>query len=189
MQPNSSKDIFCYPEGCAATSSVQCQCNARGSLSKLAGVPPRRKINVTSKSPVGDISVVTLIRTDTTLDHSQKAEKVWAWVGGDLARLQVAQATRREQPTCHSSSVGAFWCVIVRMSHVGSEAVVTRIYDQRKCFRHICYEDVLFNHPPHRTRRNIALQFIQPHCADTPHLTWSGSPNNFSNSTMSSSSS
>ena len=28
---------------------------------------------VTSKSPVGDISVVTLIRTDTTLDHSQKA--------------------------------------------------------------------------------------------------------------------
>ena len=36
------------------------------------------KIDVTSKSPVGDISVVTLIRTDTTLDHSQKAEKVCA---------------------------------------------------------------------------------------------------------------
>ena len=34
------------------------------------------KIDVTSKSPVGDISVVTLIRTGTTLDHSQKAEKV-----------------------------------------------------------------------------------------------------------------
>ena len=34
------------------------------------------KNQVTSKSPVGDISVVTLIRTDTTLDHSQKAEKV-----------------------------------------------------------------------------------------------------------------
>ena len=33
---------------------------------------------MTSKSPVGDISVVTLIRTDTTLDHSQKAEKVWS---------------------------------------------------------------------------------------------------------------
>ena len=40
--------------------------------------PPHGKINVTSKSPVGDISVVTLIRTDTTLDHSQKAEKVCA---------------------------------------------------------------------------------------------------------------
>ena len=37
---------------------------------------PRRKIEVTRKSPFGDISVVTLIRTDTTLDHSQKAEKV-----------------------------------------------------------------------------------------------------------------
>ena len=34
------------------------------------------KIDVTSKSPVGDISVVTLIRIDTTLDHSQKGEKV-----------------------------------------------------------------------------------------------------------------
>ena len=59
-----------------------------------------RKIDVTSKSPVGDISVVTLIRTDTTLDHSQKAEKVcfqllWIWVmwyfcetATCLARLQ-----------------------------------------------------------------------------------------------------
>ena len=28
-------------------------------------------------SCVGNISVVILIRTDTTLDHSQKAEKVW----------------------------------------------------------------------------------------------------------------
>ena len=55
---------------------MQCQCNAQGPLSKLERAPSHRKINVTSKSPVGDISVVTLIRTDTTLDHSQKAEKV-----------------------------------------------------------------------------------------------------------------
>jgi len=66
----------CYPEGCAAPGDVQCQCNAQGPLSKLERAPSQRKINVTSKSPVGDISVVTLIRTDTTLDHSQKAEKV-----------------------------------------------------------------------------------------------------------------
>ena len=66
----------CYPEGCAAPGCVRCQRNARGPLSKLERTPPQRKINVTSKSPVGDISVVTLIRTDTTLDHSQKAEKV-----------------------------------------------------------------------------------------------------------------
>ena len=67
---------MCYPEGCAAPGSVPCQCNTRGLLSKLEETPPQTKINVTSKSPVGDISVVTLIRTDTTLDHSQKAEKV-----------------------------------------------------------------------------------------------------------------
>ena len=66
----------CYPKGCAAPNVVQCQCNTCGLLSKLKEAPPRRKIHVTSKSPVGDISVVTPIRTDTTLDHSQKAEKV-----------------------------------------------------------------------------------------------------------------
>lgn len=36
--------------------------------------PP--KIDVASKPPVGDISVVTIIRTGTTLDHYQKAKKV-----------------------------------------------------------------------------------------------------------------
>ena len=56
---------------------MPCQCNTRESPSKLKRTSPQAKINVTSKSPVGDISVVTLIRTDTTLDHSQKAEKVW----------------------------------------------------------------------------------------------------------------
>ena len=63
-------------EGCAATGVVPCQRNTREPLSKLEGNSLPRKIDVTSKSPVGDISVVTLIRTDTTLDHSQKAEKV-----------------------------------------------------------------------------------------------------------------
>ena len=49
---------------------------------------PHRKIDVTSKPPVGGISVVTLIRTDTTLDHSQKAEKVWR---GQLANAQTEE--------------------------------------------------------------------------------------------------
>ena len=47
---------------------------------------------VTSKSPVGDIPVVTLIRTDTTLDHSQKAEKVChanAALNSRLARVNL----------------------------------------------------------------------------------------------------
>jgi hypothetical protein len=81
----------CYPKGCAAPGSVQCQCHARGPLSKLERAPPQRKINVTSKSPVGDISVVTLIRTDTTLDHSQKAEKVCR----KIARMLDADAMTR----------------------------------------------------------------------------------------------
>ncbi len=68
----------CFPKGYAAPGLVPCQCNMRGCLSKLEANPPQRKMDVTSKSPVGDISVVTLIRTDTTLDHSQQAEKVWA---------------------------------------------------------------------------------------------------------------
>ena len=37
---------------------------------------PHRKIDVKREPPVGGVSVFTLIRTDTTLDHSQKAEKV-----------------------------------------------------------------------------------------------------------------
>ena len=68
--------IGCYPKGYAAPSDVPCQCNMRRSPSKLKRTLPQSNIYVTSKSPVGDISVVTLIRTDTTLDHSQKAEKV-----------------------------------------------------------------------------------------------------------------
>ena len=62
--------------GCAATSEVPCQRNTQSGLSKPRDHNPLQKIAVTSRSPVGDVSVVTLIRTDTTLDHSQKAEKV-----------------------------------------------------------------------------------------------------------------
>ena len=55
------------------------KCNARathvGASSKLKAAPPQTKIHVTSKFPVGNISVVTLIRTDTTLDHSKKCRK------------------------------------------------------------------------------------------------------------------
>ena len=63
--------------GCAATSEVPCQRNTQSGLSKPRDHNPLQKIAVTSRSPVGDVSVVTLIRTDTTLDHSQKAEKVY----------------------------------------------------------------------------------------------------------------
>ena len=95
----------CYPKGCAAPGFVPCQCNTRGSLSKLKGAPPQRKINVTYKSPVGDISVVTLIRTDTTLDHSQKAEKVCLLRSQSLFVVQVA-ASKAFFPTAVWNSSG-----------------------------------------------------------------------------------
>jgi len=44
--------------------------------SKLREPAPRRKIDVKRELSVDSVSVFTLIRTDTTLDHSQKAEKV-----------------------------------------------------------------------------------------------------------------
>ena len=56
------------------------KCKAEATSEQPAGKPNRncspKKIDVTRKLPVGSVSVVTLIRTDTTLDHSQKAEKV-----------------------------------------------------------------------------------------------------------------
>ena len=56
---------------------MPCRRNTSHVLSKLADTCAQLKNSVTSKSPIEDISVVTLIRTDTTLDYGQKAEKVW----------------------------------------------------------------------------------------------------------------
>ena len=56
---------------------MPCPGNARWAPEQAQADIPTAKIDVTSKPPVGDISVVILIRTDTTLDHSQKAEKVY----------------------------------------------------------------------------------------------------------------
>ena len=57
----------CYPKGCAAPCCVRCECDTRESLSKLERTSPQRKMHVTSKPPVGGVSVVTLIRTDISL--------------------------------------------------------------------------------------------------------------------------
>ena len=59
----------------------------------------RRKIAVTFKSPVGDISAVTLMRTDTTLEKSQKAEKVCSTAGGD-------QSTKHKTKTGSALGLG-----------------------------------------------------------------------------------
>ena len=111
-QSRLKEDFKGYPKGCAAPDVVPCQCNTRECQSKLVAESPRRKIHVTSKSPVGDISVVTLIRTDTTLDHSQKAEKVWS----SLLEIIVSQRAKvpercfhckfRSNSQKHSSPIG-----------------------------------------------------------------------------------
>ena len=67
---------FVTPKGVPHLALCSARATREGPRSKLREPLPRRKIGVTSKTPVGVISVVTLIRTDTTLDHSQKAEKV-----------------------------------------------------------------------------------------------------------------
>ena len=72
----SGKTLKLPRKGVLLAARCHAEATREGLPSKLGSTLPQRKIIVTSKSPVGDISVVTLIRTDTTLDHSQKAEKV-----------------------------------------------------------------------------------------------------------------
>ena len=82
---------MCYPKRVCHTLQ---KCKAEATSGQPAGKPnrncPPKKIDVTRKLPVGSVSVVTLIRTDTTLDHSQKAEKVCIakCVGRSIRRVQ-----------------------------------------------------------------------------------------------------
>ena len=64
------------PKGVLSPGMCRPSTTREGLRASPRGHPPKKN-NVTSKSSVGDISVVTLKRTDTTLDHSQQAEKVW----------------------------------------------------------------------------------------------------------------
>ena len=67
----------CYPKGFATLGeSAMLRRQVRQATGKPRGHRSPRKIDVTRKLTVVSVSVVTLIRTDTTLDHSQKAEKV-----------------------------------------------------------------------------------------------------------------
>jgi hypothetical protein len=86
-------------------------------MGKPRGSPPQTKINVTSKSPVGDISVVTLIRTDTTLDHSQKAEKVCSTYARRTHPSSIVQSTwfsrrgtQRQQRRTHTHTHAITHC-------------------------------------------------------------------------------
>ena len=66
-----------YPRGYATlSSSAMPEATSGRGPGKPGALSPHRKIDVKREPPVGGVSVFTLIRTDTTLDHSQKAEKV-----------------------------------------------------------------------------------------------------------------
>ena len=66
-----------YPKGFATLGeSAMLRRQVRRATGKPREHRSPRKIDVTGKLTVVSVSVVTLIRTDTTLDHSQKAEKV-----------------------------------------------------------------------------------------------------------------
>ena len=132
-------------QGYAAPGFVQCQCNMRGPLSKLKRMSPLRKIIVTSKSPVGDISVVTLIRTDTTLDHSQKAEKVCSarvCVRAAIATLFVDEAVASiQQPASAGRSEGRamLWRTRDTMHNVFASARCWQLLGSKLPHEKFCY--------------------------------------------------
>ena len=69
----------CFPKGFATLSrSAMPEATSGLGRSKLRTPIPQRKIDVKRELSVDSVSVFTLIRTDTTLDHSQKAEKICA---------------------------------------------------------------------------------------------------------------
>ncbi len=63
-------------EGCASLgSSARPRRRARGQVASYQAAPPPRKIRLISWGSMSLVSDIKLIRTDTTLDLSQKAEK------------------------------------------------------------------------------------------------------------------
>ena len=98
--------VFCFPDTINFHNVVEIEYSAMPAQHMKAPKQAQEdtspaKIDVTSKSPVGDISVVTLIRTDTTLDHSQKAEKVAALLSTVAVNLllEVKKRSKFSSPT------------------------------------------------------------------------------------------
>ena len=79
-----------HPEGAPRLAVCHARATLESARASSRQTPPKEKFDVTNKSPVGDISAVTLIRTDTTLDHSQKAEKVCLGVRRSALRERTA---------------------------------------------------------------------------------------------------
>ena len=77
-----SSFIYCHCGGGGAPMRPPLQCNTeathaapKGSELPRAGATPMKEIRLISCGLIGHVSDIKLIRTDTTLDLSQKAEK------------------------------------------------------------------------------------------------------------------
>ncbi|KAK9145429.1 hypothetical protein Sjap_005332 [Stephania japonica] len=92
-------EFFLSLSGGFAFSSPCRECNARATLESPNGKPlwwtlPLKKINLISCEAIPHVSDIKLIRTDTTLDLSQKAEKeLDDVVNEDKAGVKVDDAT------------------------------------------------------------------------------------------------
>ena len=85
-------------------------------------------------SLIGNVSVVTLIRTDTTLDHSQKAEKVWARHHLPKNKVDIAEIPLFDaSQTCGSSRLwekGELTCLYLTHSGLG---IIGRLSPLKNC--------------------------------------------------------
>lgn len=72
-------------EGAPFPAALQCRVDAWSERSKPLFQLPLSKIGLILRPRVEDISDIKLIRTDTTLDLSQKAEKRWRKTGARLS--------------------------------------------------------------------------------------------------------
>ena len=71
-----TRKLYATPEGVWADPGGRCNTGpTRGRRRASPHDPPGPKNLIISKSPIGLVSEIKLIRTDTTLDLSQKAEK------------------------------------------------------------------------------------------------------------------
>ena len=79
-------------QGSSATPRPHVATQAASSLLRSPG----GEIELISNDAMHRVSEIKLIRTDTTLDLSQKAEKVWAWLDVLLAQVQVKLTARKD---------------------------------------------------------------------------------------------
>jgi len=85
--------VVCVFRGSRSTGRCKPRATALGLGQATSWSNPCEKLMWNHMSQVGTVSVFTLIRTDTTLDLSQKAEKVWTVPQRDSSHLSFIAPT------------------------------------------------------------------------------------------------